>query len=480
MKTIPEIFLALLVLCVLSFSCNSSTENENKNDREHISILSKSLDSLGQEFIDYGQIMGLSIAIAKKGEIIYANGFGHNDSVKTQKVTPENVFLLASISKLVGATMTMKLVEEEKLSLDKTLAELLPDYPNTEQANKISLKQLLNHTSGLKDYASVIDSVYLATGVNPTVKDYYNFFENNELDFEPSTHFNYSNSGYILMAEIIERATENFFEDELDRIINEPSGLNLKLIKNNLSNKNLTSLFEFQDSTLSYKPHWDWIKGDGGLTTTASELAQYAYHWANGTIISKESFKQMCIPGIVTGNISTGYGIGVRTGHFEGEQVVGHTGGNKTALAAMQYFPEKEISMVVFVNTDNSNTDALYIIGHVALKVLDKDEPVLDQLELKNEDLSRFLGDYVATNSFYYGSGKISITKYDNDPNLYRKRTNSNSKGQKLYYLGNNEFGYKPYPMDRVIFQVDSNGEVIAFNNFWNGLKKGGLYRKQK
>ena len=70
--------------------------------------------------------------------------------------------------------------------------------------------------------------------------------------------------------------------------------------------------------------------------------------------------------------------------------------------------------------------------------------------------------------------------KYEDDPNLYRKRTNSDSKGQKLYYLGDHEFSYEPYPMDRVTFQVDKYGNVVAFNNFWNGLKKGGLYRKRK
>lgn len=101
-------------------------------------------------------------------------------------------------------------------------------------------------------------------------------------------------------------------------------------------------------------------------------------------------------------------------------------------------------------------------------------------MEVENEDLSRFIGDYRATNSFYYGPGETSIVKYEDDPNLYRKRTNSDSRGQKLYYLGNNEFGYESYPMDRVIFQINDDGTVIAYNDFWNGLKKGGLYRIQE
>ena len=127
--------------------------------------------------------------------------------------------------------MTMKLVEEKKLSLENTIEELLPDFPNTDQAKQINLKQLLDHTSGLKDYASVIDSIYMITRVDPTVQDYYNFFQYHPLDFEPSTHFNYSNSGYVLMAEIIEQVTGNSFEEELNRIINLPSGFKFQTYK---------------------------------------------------------------------------------------------------------------------------------------------------------------------------------------------------------------------------------------------------------
>lgn len=479
MRTIIRLSTIIMVFCILWYSCKSSTERVDTAEQEYIRNLTVSLDSIGQEIINNGQVMGLSMAVAKKGEIIYENGFGYIDSVRKKKATPESIFLMASISKLIGATMTMKLVEEGKLSLESKLAKLLPEYPNMDQANKITLKQLLDHTAGLKDYASVIDSVYMLTHIDPTREDYYNFFENNELDFEPSTHFNYSNSGYILLAEIIEQVTGNSYEDELDRIINKPTGLHIKHLKENANNPRLTSFFELQDSALIFQPHWTWIKGDGGLTTTASELAKFPFYWSDGTIISKESFEKMCKPSKVGDNLSTGYGIGVRTGIFQGEKVVGHTGGDRSSHAVMQFYPEKETSIVVFVNTDNISTDAIYIIGHVALAVLQKEEPVIKDMEIQNEDLSKFLGDYVAINSFYGGSGKISIVQYDGDPNLYRKRTNSDSKGQKLYYLGNNEFSYEPYPMDRVIFQVDDDGNVLAYTNFWNGMQKSGLFKKQ-
>lgn len=169
----------------------------------------------------------------------------------------------------------------------------------------------------------------------------------------------------------------------------------------------------------------------------------------------------------------------MRTGKFEGEKVVGHTGGDQTSHAVMQFYPEKDVSIVVFVNTDNTPTDAISIIGQVALAVLEKEEPSLEEMEVHHEDLSGFVGDYLAINSFYHSSGAVSIEQYENDPSLYRKGSNSDSKGQKLYYLGNHEFAYKPYTMDRVIFQTDNQGQVLAFTNYWNGLQKSGLFIKQ-
>jgi D-alanyl-D-alanine carboxypeptidase len=165
----------ILIACILLLSCkNKNRINTDEPSLDSITI--EQIDSIGQAFIDLGGVMGLTIAVAKEGSIVYNRGFGYIDSTKTKPVKDYNYFLMASISKLVGATMTLKLVEEKKLSLDQTLYELLPDYPNKEQAKKINLRQLLNHTSGLKDYAEVIDSLYTKTGVDPTIADYYDFF----------------------------------------------------------------------------------------------------------------------------------------------------------------------------------------------------------------------------------------------------------------------------------------------------------------
>lgn len=477
MKTITKVW--FFVALISFIACTEKKENAQASDLELEARIVEKIDSIGKSYLDKGGVMGITIAIAKEGKMLYNKGFGYIDSLKTQPVSNDNYFLMASISKLVGATVIMKLAEEGKLSLDSSIYHLLPDYPDAGQAKKIKLYHLLTHTSGLKDYAQVIDSVYMETGKEPTKTDYYAFFKSHDLDFEPGTNYNYSNSGFLLMAMIVESVTDSSFASEIDRVINKPTHLEIKLIAERADDPRTTGIFNWSDNTLEYQPHWRWITGDGGLTSTSEDLALFPFFWSNGTIISRESFASMCTPVILSDGVKTGYGIGVRTGKFEDEYCVGHTGGNKSTWALMKYYPELKTSVVVMVNTDNSPADAQVIEGFVSLAVLGKKLPDLTAQELIDYDPKPFLGDYQTVDNFYYGSTGLSIVKYKDDPRLYRKPTGTEYKGQKLYYLGGHSFGYDNFPMDRVIFEPDSTGKIVAFNTYWNGLRKGGFYRKK-
>ncbi|KAA3634441.1 MAG: class A beta-lactamase-related serine hydrolase [Bacteroidetes bacterium] len=472
----PLLFVFLL-LVILVFACKETNETPHSLPSLQPDIIHK-IDSIGQAFHGAGGVMGIRIAVAKQGEIVYNNGFGYIDPEGSIPVTAENYFLLASVSKLVGSAMVHKLVEEKQLSLDQTLQELLPDFPNEDQGRKILLKHLLSHTSGLKDYADVIDSVYQETRIDPTLEDYYHFFQAHELDFEPGTSYNYSNSGFILMAMIIEKVTGNTFENELDRIINQPTGLRLKLIAERASDERTSSIFEFEKDSLIHIPHWTWIKGDGGMTATSGDLVLFPFYWSDGTIISETSFEDMCTPYRFNDGVSTGYGMAVRTGEFEGEFCVGHTGGNRTTMAVMKYYPELKTSVAVMVNTDNTPADALLVEGYVSLALQGKQSPNLEQMEITDFDADQYLGEYQTYKNRYYGSGNQSMVQYPDDPHLYRKRSGSDSKGQKLFFLGDHSFGYESFPMDRLIFETDTSGNVAAFNTYWNGLRKGRFYRK--
>ena len=462
-----KIYSLLLLLIFISFI---SCVLDNSNSRSNKSLNSDKIDSIAQQYINTGQVQGFTIAIRKNDSLIYNKGFGLADSSGIHPVTNEHYFNLASISKLVGATLVMKLVEEGKLSLKDRLIDMLPDYPNKEHAEKITLTHLLAHTSGLQDYAQKLDPIYVETGIPPTRNDYYQFFATHDLLFEPGELYRYSNSGYALLAMIVERVTERSFQQEIDRVINDPTGLDIRLIAERLDEPLLTDEFELVDSNLVYREHWSWFLGDGGLSASAKDLSRFPFLWSNGTMISENSWKTMIEPTTLNNGIQTGYGLGVRTGTFEGSSTFGHTGGENSFHAVMMFLPEEKMSIVIMVNTDNTPADAVAIFGPVALAALGKKWPVPKENEIKNADLSVYEGRFLRYR--YKDQIPDTFISYINqeDGHLYMKSTSNKSKGLKYYYLGDHSFTYESYPMDRVVFEFNQDGEVAAFKNYWNGF----------
>ena len=463
MKTYHQL---LPVAYFLSLILLSATQITPQGPETEDSLTTR-IDSIAQAYMDGGKVTGISIAVLQDQKVLYNRTVGHADLDKKQPLSNQHYFLMASISKLVGSTVVMKLVEEGKLSLDQTLAELLPDFPRPGQAQKIKLRHLLSHTSGLQDYAAEIDSAYIKTRQDPTKADYYGFLENHDLLFEPGSNFAYSNSGYLLMAMIVERITGQDYQSEVNRIINQPADVDLQLIALRNVDPLMAPYYELNGDTFKHIPHWTWIKGDGGLTATSLDLARFAFKWTDGSIISKNSLEQMSAPTALGNGMTSGYGLGVRTGNLEGEPVIGHTGGNKSFKAVMQYYPQRNMSVVVMVNTDNTTSDAFYIAGFVALAALDKPVPNLKGLEV-TLPAGNFEGDY---KRYGYGSDKAYHTIYkDKMGRLYRKTRNSKSNGQRLYHLGDQQFAPENFPMDRIIFETDAQGEVLGFNEYYNGF----------
>ena len=458
---------SLLPLCwIMLFSGTCLAQDPLLPSKPNQEIIAIKIDSIAGAFLEQGNLTGVSIAVVFDEETLYHSTFGYADLEKTQPLSNKHYFLMASISKLVGATVVMKLVEEGKLSLDQSLEELVPDFPHPHQARKIKLRHLISHTSGLQDYAAVIDSIYIKTRQDPTKEDYYKFYKEHELLFEPGSNYAYSNSGFRLMAMIVERITGQTFQSEVDRIINRPSGIDLQLIAKRHSDPLMAPYYEFQKNKFQHIPHWTWIKGDGGLTATSRDLALFPFKWIDETIVSKKSLEEMCRSTPLGNGMTSGYGLGVRTGNLEGEPVIGHTGGNKSFKSVMQYFPQRKMSVVVMVNTDNTTSDALYIAGFVALAALEK--PVPELQEAMEGLQTNYEGEY---ERFQYGSSRASHTIYQNDEGqLYRKSTGSESKGLHLYHLGGHVFAPQTFPMDRIIFETDTKGNVLGFREYYNGF----------
>ncbi len=456
-----SIYLLLSILILIACQEEKRSISHNKSD------LAYKIDSIGEKFIAEAKVMGFSIAIVKKDSILYNNSFGYVDSLQKIPAGNDHYFLMASISKLVGSTIVMKLVEEGTLDLDDSLSFLLPDFPNQSQGEKIKLRHLISMTSGLKEYASRIDSVYVATGKSPTKEDYYEFFSANPLEFEPGSHYKYVNSGFVLMAMIVERATKKSFQSNIDRIINKPGGFDIQLISKRMKSPMMSKHFELNGGKISGRKHWPWIKGDGGMTNTALQLAQFPNQWMNGAIISQNSFKLMKAETYLGSGYYSEYGLGVKNGDFEGEVMFGHSGGDATTYSMMFHFPRISTTIVTMVNTNKTPANARQIFSEVALIALDKKKPDYRKNEVSEENLTDFVGGYLIPGDDV--NKTAYIVQGNKSQSLYYTFDKNPENGERMYNLGKGVFWIEKWPFDRLRFARDSANNVVAVKEFYGG-----------
>lgn len=183
----------------------------------------RKIDELMTLYSRYGQFNG-SVLVADGGLVIYKKGFGMANMEWGIPNQPDTKFRLGSITKQFTATLILQLVEQGKIKLDGKLVDYLPDYRKDTGA-KVTIHNLLSHTSGIPNYTAS-PGFFANVSRNPfSVADFVKKYASNDLEFEPGTKFNYSNSGYFLLGAIIEKVTGKPFDQVLRENIFDPLGM---------------------------------------------------------------------------------------------------------------------------------------------------------------------------------------------------------------------------------------------------------------
>ena len=184
----------LFILTCLLFIAVSEIKAQSDESK------AKKIDSLFTVYSEKNMFSG-SLLIAKKGKVLLSKGYGKANYSFDIPNTAQTKFKLASVSKQFTATAIIKLAEQGKLSTEDKLTKYINDYPN---GDKITIHHLLSHTSGVVNFTSL--PVYDSIMTKPhTMEQLIGYFKNKPLDFEPGTKFSYSNSGYVLLCNIMEK-----------------------------------------------------------------------------------------------------------------------------------------------------------------------------------------------------------------------------------------------------------------------------------
>lgn len=360
--------LALLLLCIamarLSIAANT--------------VRAEQIDRIFTE-INSARSPGVAVLVLQKGRVIFERGYGVADLRSLPKLDAHTNFRLASCTKQFTAMAIMLLVHDGRLHYEDHLTDVFPDFPD--YGKSITIRNLLNHTSGLLDYEDLMEKPSASTPAEniPQIKDagvLAILKRQRTTKFPPGTKWDYSNSGYAVLAMVVQKVSGQPFGDFLhDRIF-----LPLKMTgtvayekgKNSVSNRAYGHTRENgawhgldQSSTSA-------VLGDGGVYSSLTDLAKWDQALANHALLSEAEMRPAITP--VKGSDGSvhepdgtpaAYGFGWFLNSYTGHPRMWHYGETVGFRTTIQRFVDDNLTIIILCNRDDQ------VPANLALQVAD-------------------------------------------------------------------------------------------------------------
>jgi serine beta-lactamase-like protein LACTB len=346
--------LPLLLFAISLCGCASSaslmhlalSRTNQSEDLVHAAALTR---RLAEDLLVTANLPGLSVAISKDGELVFADGFGFADVEAGRKVTPHTQFRAASVSKMITVTALAKLLQSGKLTLDSPIHEYALAYPKKQWT--ITVRQLAAHLGGLPHYS---DQDRIERRFYSSVDDALSVFGHIPLQSQPGSQYHYSTHGYTLLSAAIEGAAGRPFLEYLKDEILVPlamrsTGPDLR----SRPGQHAASLYVLQDGVRTKvmnpeDPSYKWA--GGGMLSTPTDLVLMGNAYFNGFLtanIVRSIFERQRL----AGGEEMAIGIGWRQSFdMDGRLVMEHAGGMEGARSVLALFPNQGLAIAVMVN----------------------------------------------------------------------------------------------------------------------------------
>lgn len=355
-------FTLFLKLVLISCSCAVAHADDPTEQ------ICKIVEAIGKQELKTGKVVGLSIGVANSKSLICVRGFGLANVEHNIPVTDKSVFRIGSITKLFTAAAVLKLVEMKKLNLDDPLTNFIPEYPSP--AGQATIRQLLHHTSGIKDLTRLPtywrDRQYAAKTNEILAR-----FKDLPRNFDPDVKHQYCNSGYLLLGVVIEKASKQSYRQFVEEYLFKAAGLNSTYCDNQSTLiPNRAEGYSRWGGKLRTSPHVH-VKnstGAGNITTTTRDLLTWQQALVGYRVLEKKTFQLMTTKGKLKNGKSFGYGMGYFIGRTGTHQVIRHGGAISGFRAELAWYPKSEFIIVVQANCDPVN--ARKIVDNVAAELL--------------------------------------------------------------------------------------------------------------
>ena len=445
--------LVLLILCC----CLVATATAQTADP-----VAKKVDQLFSAW-DKPESPGAAIAIIKDGAVVYKRGYGSANLEYNIPITPQTVFHVASVSKQFTAFAITLLASQGKLSLDDDIRKHLPEVPDF--GKKITIRHLIHHTSGLRDQWTLLgmagwrlDDVITKEHIMKMVR------HQKELNFDPGAEILYSNTGYTLLAVIVERVSGQSFRDYTEANIFKPLGMtnthfhddHERIVKNRAySYMSAGPGGGFKAAPLNYAN-----VGATSLFTTAEDLARWVINFEDKKIGGPDVIKQMHQQGVLNSGKELGYAFGLSVGPYRGLKTVGHAGGDAAYRSFAFWFPDHRFGVVVLSNFGSFNPQqtAMKIADIYLADKLAAEAPKTAPVERKAVKVDAAILESYAGRYLLDGRTLVTITK-EGDKLMGQP---GNSPKAEMIPLSETTFFVKEANSE-LMFERDEKGNVVRF-----------------
>ncbi|WP_329804482.1 serine hydrolase domain-containing protein [Flavobacterium facile] len=378
------------------------------------------------------------VLVTQNNKTVFEKAYGlENISYKISN-TSESVFNIGSMSKQFTAMGIVLLQMEGKLSIDDDIKKYLPELNNFRKP--ITIRHLLHHTSGFRSSPELFGLAGWRDGDAISNEDVYRYLtKQTALNFEPGSEYMYTNSGYILLAKIIENVSKQNFKSWMKEKIFQPLQMNATFIEENSSNvvsKVATSYSEIEPSVFNYVENNDLTYGASNVYSTSKDVLKWMKNFNEVSTNWKSAFEMLKTVDVLNSGQKNNYGFGVFVDDFFGNHRIQHTGAIAGFRSVMYSYPDDNLEIIILSNfASNQLAKTADQISQLFLqsKLLSEiHQEEIKPITLNDEVLKKYEGMYWSDKNNY--SRKIYV---ENNTLWYLR---SNNKKSPLIPITTTEF----------------------------------------
>lgn len=313
-----------------------------------------------QLFAEYsGAQPGAAVLVVKNGAPVFKKAYGLAHLEENIAAETQTNFRLASVTKQFTAMGIMQLVERGVLTYETSLQALFPEFPD--YGRGITVRHLLQHTSGLIDYEDLIPDTATVQVLDKDVLAM--MMTQDSTYFTPGEKFRYSNSGYAVLAMIVEKLSGKSFATFLQENIFAPLEMtNTIAYEQSVSEVNHRAMgyrMEGGKAVFSDQSLTSAVLGDGGIYSSVEDLFKWDRALYANKLVSAETLSRAFTPGVLNDGTKTEYGFGWFTGEYRGRARARHSGSTCGFRNELQCYPESESAVIILTNRAAPEVEAL-------------------------------------------------------------------------------------------------------------------------